>query len=74
MRSHTAPSNLRSAHRSFVLTGVCGWGFRSSESTMRAMEEAMPEAEKYASRSEPLAALIATAKGALEQARAAEAK
>jgi hypothetical protein len=34
----------------------------------------MPEAEKYASRSEPLAALMATAKGALEQARAAEAK
>jgi hypothetical protein len=38
------------------------------------MEEATAEAEKRASRSEPLAALLAEAKAALEQARAAEAE
>jgi hypothetical protein len=34
----------------------------------------MAEAEKHASRSEPLAALVAEAKGLIEQARAAEAE
>jgi hypothetical protein len=33
------------------------------------MHEALSEAEKHASRSEPLAALMAEAKAALEQAR-----
>ena len=41
---------------------------------MRTMKEATLEAEKHASRSEPLAALLAEAKTVLEQARAAEAE
>ena len=41
---------------------------------MRTMKEAMAEAEKHASRSEPLAALLAEATAALEQARAAVAE
>ena len=39
-----------------------------------AVEEATAEAAKYASRSEPLAALVAEARELIEQARAAEAK
>jgi hypothetical protein len=41
---------------------------------VKAVEEAMAEAEKHASRSEPLAALVAEAKGLIEKARAAEAE
>jgi hypothetical protein len=41
---------------------------------MRTMAEAISEAEKHASRSEPLAALLAEATAALEQARAAVAE
>jgi hypothetical protein len=41
---------------------------------VKAVEEAMAEAEKHASRSKPLAALVAEAKGLIEQARAAEAE
>jgi hypothetical protein len=52
-----------------VCVVVCG-----SESTMRTMAEAISEAEKHASRSEPLAALLAEATAALEQARAAVAE
>jgi hypothetical protein len=42
--------------------------------SVEAVEEAMAEAEKHASRSEPLAALVAEAKGLIEQARAAKAQ
>jgi hypothetical protein len=42
--------------------------------SVKAVEEATAEAAKHASRSEPLAALVAEAKGLLEQARAAEAE
>jgi hypothetical protein len=42
--------------------------------SVKAVEEAMAEAEKHASRSEQLAALVAEAKGLIEQARAAEAE
>jgi hypothetical protein len=42
--------------------------------SVKAVEEAMTEAEKHASRSEQLAALVAEAKGLIEQARAAEAE
>ena len=45
-----------------------GEGCWSSESTVRTMKEAISEAEKHASRSEPLAALLAEARAALEQA------
>jgi hypothetical protein len=41
---------------------------------VKAVEEATVEAEKHASRSEQLAALVAEAKGLIEQARAAEAE
>jgi hypothetical protein len=51
---------------------VCVWW--SSESTARSMNEALAQAEKHASRSEPLAALMAEAKAAHEQARAAAAE
>jgi len=49
-----------------VLTTAC---FRR-ESTIRTMEEGLEEAEKHAHRCEALAALMAVAKGKLEQARA----
>jgi hypothetical protein len=42
--------------------------------SVEAVEEAMHAAEKHEGRSEPLAALVAEAKGMLEQARAAEAE
>jgi hypothetical protein len=41
-----------------------------SESTVRAMEEAMTQAEKHESSCEALAALVAEARTMLEQARA----
>jgi hypothetical protein len=41
---------------------------------VEAVEEAMQAAEKHEGRSEPLAALVAEAKGMVEQARAAEAE
>ena len=75
VRSHEAPSNLRPSTPELCVLRVwaCArWG--SSASTMRAMEEATSEAEKYASRSEPLAALLAKAKDLIEQARAADAE
>jgi hypothetical protein len=51
-------------------SGTCmSWGgWWSSESTIRTMKEAISEAEKHASRSEPLAALLTEARAALEQA------
>jgi hypothetical protein len=42
--------------------------------SVEAVEEAMQAAEKHEGRSEPLAALVAEAKGMVEQARAAEAE
>ena len=45
-----------------------------SESTVRAMKEATAHAEKHASSCEALAALMAEARGMLEQARASEAE
>ena len=53
---------------------MCRGGCWSSESTVRTMKEATLEAEKHASRSEPLAALLAKAKDLIEQARAADAE
>jgi hypothetical protein len=44
-----------------------------SESTMRTMQEALEEAEKYASRCEAPAARMEESKGVLEQARAEQA-
>ena len=41
-----------------------GW---SSESTVRAAEEAIAEAGKYSARSEALAALVAAARAAIER-------
>jgi hypothetical protein len=52
-------------------SGTCvpwGGGCWSSESMIRTMKEGISEAEKHASRSEPLAALLAEARAALEQA------
>ena len=63
----------RSTHtHSVLMMRVCVWW--SSESTARSMNEALAQAEKHASRSEPLAALMAEAKAAHEQARAAAAE
>jgi len=45
-----------------------------SESTMRTMQEALQEAEKYASRCEALAALAVVGRDVLEQARAEQAE
>jgi hypothetical protein len=42
--------------------------------SVKAVEEAMAEAEKYEARSEKLAALVAEAKGLIEQARAVQAE
>ena len=44
------------------------------ESTMRTMQEALQEAEKYASRCEALAARVEEGRGVLEQARAEQAE
>jgi hypothetical protein len=46
----------------------------ASTSSVKAVEEAMQAALKHDGRSEPLAALVAEARGMLEQARAAEAE
>ena len=45
-----------------------------SESTMRTMQEALQEAERYASRCEALAARMEEGRGVLEQARAEQAE
>jgi hypothetical protein len=49
---------------------LTGGGVLRSESTVRAMEEAMTQAEKHESSCEALAALVAEARTMLEQARA----
>jgi hypothetical protein len=56
-----------------VLTcgGVCGC---SGESALGAVEEAAAAAEKHGDRSEPLGALVAEAKGLIEQARVEQAE
>jgi hypothetical protein len=51
--------------------GVCGC---SGESALGAVEEATAEAEKHGDRSELLTALVAEAKGMIEQARAEQAE
>jgi hypothetical protein len=51
--------------------GVCGC---SGESALGAVEDATVEAEKHGDRSEPLAALVAEAKGMIEQAKAEQAE
>jgi hypothetical protein len=71
VRSHTGAFQLAfTAHTDGERVRV--WW--SSESTARSMNEALALAEKHASRSEPLAALMAEAKAAHEQARAAGAE
>jgi hypothetical protein len=74
VHSHVLPpSKSHSTHQRCTdgESGACvSWvgGCWSSESTIRTMKEAISEAEKHASRSEPLAALLAEARAALEQA------
>jgi hypothetical protein len=71
--SHEAPpskSRLASERCTDGESGACvvGGGCWSSDSTIRTMKEAISEAEKHASRSEPLAALLVEVRAALEQA------
>ena len=54
-------------HGALTCGGACGC---SGESALGAVEEAMAEAERHGAQSEPLAALVAEASAALEQARA----
>ena len=65
-----------------VVVSMCGWQGAltcggacgcSGESALGAVEAATAEAEKHGDRSEPLTALVAEAKGMLEQARAVKA-
>ena len=66
-----------------VVVSMCGWQGAltcggacgcSGESALGAVEAATAEAEKHGDRSEPLTALVAEAKGMLEQARAVKAE
>jgi hypothetical protein len=59
------------AHSRVLCGGACVY---SGESALRAVEAATAEAAKHGDRSEPLAALVAEAKGMLEQARAEQAE
>ena len=74
-RLRRLPTCVHSTHTNGVLMmRACVGVWWSSESTARSMNEALAQAEKHASRSEPLAALMAEAKAAHEQARAAAAE
>jgi hypothetical protein len=59
------------AHSRVLCGGACGC---SGESALGAVEEATAEAEKHGDRSESLAALVAEAKGMIEQAKAEKAE
>ena len=60
-------AHMRGWHGALTCGGACGC---SGESALGAVEEAMAEAERHGAQSEPLAALVAEASAALEQARA----
>jgi hypothetical protein len=69
---HPRPVPRASVTLACVLT-IRGGGLRN-ESTVRAMQEAMAQAEKHESSCEVIAALMAEARAMLEQARAPEAE
>jgi hypothetical protein len=74
--AHSAPFTRAAClcHVGLRADDTGGEGVLRSESTVRAMKEATAHAEKHASSCEALAALMAEARGMLEQARASEAE